>query len=500
MRLRFAARGAGVLTLLMAAVLSAPVPSRAAGWKAGVATAVITPEEPVWMAGYGGRTEPSQGKIHDLYVKALAVEDSHGARAVIVTGDIIGYTYEFTDAVSREIGRRFGLPRSALFFNASHTHCGPEIRPSKGDFLEIPAEYKAKIEQCDNWLRVRYIKVISDALAAMKPAELSFSSAVPVPFAVSRRFPTDKGIVYRSTPSSYYTGGSRDDVVPVLRVADPGGAVRAIVFGYACHPITLNIDYFCGDYPGYAQRYVEEAYPGAVAMFVQGCSGELVPDARFQLEYAMGHGRVLADAVKKALGDTLKPLSGPLSVGYDEVPLQFKPVPERAVLEEQAKSAGGSYRLKARFLLDRLNRNEPIQTTVSCPLQVLKFGKGRVVQLTTPLTEAVAADREQALGYLRPLCRVWSAGGKWPPKLLVNLTEASPRGPLCVHLVNYDFRYDDKYALKSIEPAGPVRLEVIGARRGRLLTPEGEEKLLRVTDGRLEVPPVRVYGVVVLEK
>ena len=185
-RPRFTTRGIPALTLLMAAVLAAPVPSHAVGWKAGVATAVITPEEPVWMAGYSNRTEPSQGTIHDLFVKSLAIEDSLGGRAVIVTADIIGYTYEFTDAVSKEIGRRFGLPRSALFFNASHTHCGPELRPSKTDFLEIPAEYKKKIERYDGWLRERYIRVISDALASMKPAELSYSSAAPVP--ISSRF------------------------------------------------------------------------------------------------------------------------------------------------------------------------------------------------------------------------------------------------------------------------------------------------------------------------
>jgi hypothetical protein len=363
--------------LLAAAILAAPTPSSAAGWKAGAATVVITPDEPVWMAGYGGRTEPSQGKIHDLYAKALVLEDSLGARAVIVTGDIVGYTYEFTDAVTKEIGKRFGIPRNAIFLNASHTHCGPELRPGKGYFLDMPEEYRKKIYSVDNRLRELYIRVISDAAAAMKPADLSFSSAAPVPFAVSRRFPDGKGgVLYRSTPSSYYTGGSRDDVVPVLRVTDPGGAVRAIVFGYACHPITLSIDYFCGDYPGYAQRYIEEAYPGAVAMFVQGCAGELVPNARFELEYAMGHGRALADAVKKALSSPQKPLSGPLAAAYDEVPLRFQPVPERAALEEQAKKSSGSIARKARYLLDRLDRKEPIQTTVPCPVQALQFGKG----------------------------------------------------------------------------------------------------------------------------
>ena len=43
-----------------------PALTAAGEWKAGRAAVIITPEEPVWMAGYGSRTKPSEGKIHDL--------------------------------------------------------------------------------------------------------------------------------------------------------------------------------------------------------------------------------------------------------------------------------------------------------------------------------------------------------------------------------------------------------------------------------------------------
>jgi len=52
-------------------------------WKAGVATRVITPQQPMWMAGYAARNKPSEGSVHDLHVKALAVEDAGGSRLVI---------------------------------------------------------------------------------------------------------------------------------------------------------------------------------------------------------------------------------------------------------------------------------------------------------------------------------------------------------------------------------------------------------------------------------
>ena len=65
-----------------------------APWRAGVATAVITPREPMWMAGYAARTKPSEGKIHDLHAKALALESKHGTRLVVVSVDLIGVPRE----------------------------------------------------------------------------------------------------------------------------------------------------------------------------------------------------------------------------------------------------------------------------------------------------------------------------------------------------------------------------------------------------------------------
>ena len=52
-------------------------PAAEPSWKAGVARAVITPEKPVWLAGYGSK-RPPDGKLHDLWMKALALEDGDG--------------------------------------------------------------------------------------------------------------------------------------------------------------------------------------------------------------------------------------------------------------------------------------------------------------------------------------------------------------------------------------------------------------------------------------
>src|SRR3989442_3945483 len=60
------------------------------GFLAGVARRVITPTKALWMAGYAARDKPAEGKLQDLYVKALALQDSAGTKLVLMTSDLVG--------------------------------------------------------------------------------------------------------------------------------------------------------------------------------------------------------------------------------------------------------------------------------------------------------------------------------------------------------------------------------------------------------------------------
>lgn len=367
---RFAATAA-VMAFLCVSCHSRAV---AAGWSGGAASVAITPEGSLLLEGYVPAKVATE-KIHDVHAKALALRDPMGNRMVIVTADLSGYDYGFTDGIAKEAKKRWGLSRESILFNASHTHSGPAIMPEEWQLLygHSPEE-SAKVGRYIPWAAERFVTVIGEAIANMGPVEVTFSSANPVPFAMSRRYPTEKGIVYRSGPGSQYGGGPRDDTVPVLRVVAPDGKLKAVLFGYACHPITLNGEKFSADYPGFAQQYIEEAFPGSVALFMQGCAGELVPNARFQVEYAMGHGRALAEAVKNALSGPQVKISGPIRSAYSDVPLEFESAPDRTSLEAQLKSDNATLVRKARYLLDTLDRNGRISTTLPCPLQTVRFG------------------------------------------------------------------------------------------------------------------------------
>ncbi len=100
-------------------------------FRAGVASTIITPKQPMWMSGYAARTKPSEGKVHDLRAKALALEDSQGTRFVIVTVDLLGIPRPTRDWLEKRANQRYKLPPESLLLNASHTHCGPVLEEAK---------------------------------------------------------------------------------------------------------------------------------------------------------------------------------------------------------------------------------------------------------------------------------------------------------------------------------------------------------------------------------
>jgi hypothetical protein len=54
-----------------------------------VAQAKITPEGPMRLSGYEAN-RMAEGNVHNLRIKALALEDSEGKRALLLSTDLIG--------------------------------------------------------------------------------------------------------------------------------------------------------------------------------------------------------------------------------------------------------------------------------------------------------------------------------------------------------------------------------------------------------------------------
>ena len=98
---------ATALMVLVVATLSARAEDDAAEqgsrWRVGVASAKITPERRLHMAGYAGRKEPAGGTEQDLFGKAIAIEDHEGNRVVFVTLDLIGVIEQLRTEVATQL-------------------------------------------------------------------------------------------------------------------------------------------------------------------------------------------------------------------------------------------------------------------------------------------------------------------------------------------------------------------------------------------------------------
>ncbi len=397
---------AGALGLCIVAMsashLVAQQPSAEVEWKAGAAKTVITPKTMMWMAGYAARNKPAEGVEQDLYAKALALEDARGARLVIVTLDLIGVPRRLREAVETEAKKRYGLEAAQLLLNASHTHCGPELRADKASVFGLGGDRIAQAQQYLAELQVKILAVIGEALEALAPAQLRYTHA-RCGFAMNRRLPTETGI--RNSPNP---DGPVDHDVPILRIEDPQGRLRAVVFGYACHNTTLAFYRFCGDYAGYAQQFIEEAHPGVVALFVMGCGGDQNPYPRRTVELAKQHGRALANAVETGL-EVERPwfIHGPLQVAYDEVVLEFAEPPSREELLELKQSRNRYDRRHAELLLEQLETQGRINVEYPYPVQVVRLGDAL---LLVALAGETVVDYSLRLKRDLPVPAVWVAG------------------------------------------------------------------------------------------
>lgn len=343
-----------------------------ATWKAGAAKAVITPKEFLWMAGYASRTRPADGTLHDLYIRVLAIEDSQGKRAVILSSDLLGIPRSVAENVTKELHAKFGLARDQIMLNASHTHTGPVLRGALYDMYPLdPSELK-KIESYSASLEATIVHTVGEALAHPAPASLERGEG-ETDFAVNRRNNREPDVP--ALKAQHALRGPTDHSVPVLAVRSADGKLLAVVFAYACHNTTLSIQKWSGDYAGFAATNLEQAHPGAIALFCMGCGADQNPLPRRTVELCRHYGRMMSAAVEAVLDKPMEPLHSKLQTAGETIPLQLGAAPTRGELQSLAHSKSGTYIQRwASRLLKQMDEGRPFERTYPYPVEVWRLG------------------------------------------------------------------------------------------------------------------------------
>lgn len=334
------------------------------GWQAGVATRNITPAQPIWMAGYGGRTSPAEGKLTELWVKTLALQDAKGTQAILITLDLVGIDRDLASAICRQLKEKHQLARSQIAICCSHTHTGPALKNNLAPlhYLVVDREQQQRIEAYEKRLVSQVLECVDDALSKRAPASLSWGSGSST-FATNRRENRPESEV----PARRLAGslaGPYDHDVPVLAVHDAKQQLQAIVFGYACHATVLSRNLWSGDYPGYAQLELEQSHPGVTALFWAGCGADQNPLPRRTVALAKHYGQRLAGAVDAVLLTTkMQSLPAEVQVDFREVNLPLDTLPTREEIVADTTSKDKFVLARAKMLLARLDAGQALPPT-----------------------------------------------------------------------------------------------------------------------------------------
>ncbi|HEY0772055.1 MAG TPA: neutral/alkaline non-lysosomal ceramidase N-terminal domain-containing protein, partial [Sphingobacteriaceae bacterium] len=363
------------------------------GWKAGTARMNITPEQPMWLAGYGGRDHESEGTLVDIWAKALALEDANGKKAILITTDLLGMPQEISNRIRAQLNTRFGLSKAQIILNSSHTHSAPVLGDALPDIYPMNAAQWEKVNKYSKKLEEQIVSLAAKALKDLEPAKVFTQNGV-TRFQVNRRNNKEATLTQQTELK-----GPNEYSVPVRKVVNSKGKLKAIAFGYACHPTVLSLYKWSGDYPGYAQIELEKAHPGVTALFFQGAGADQNPLPRRTIALAKQYGHELFAAVERVMEeDDMKEVSPTLTTAYKEIDLKLAPVQPKEELEKMAKNSPGYEKRWAERVLGKVNRGESFPTSYPYPLQVWQLGEQPIMTLGGELVIQYAIDLKRIFG------------------------------------------------------------------------------------------------------
>lgn len=415
-----------LLTVMTVLLLSAAAPGGDSAWKAGAAKVAITPNETMWMAGYAARTRPADGKLTELWAKAIVLEDHAGHRGVILTLDLVGIDRVLSQNICNSLAEQYGLQREQIAICCSHTHSGPVVGHNLGPLHYLLLDERQR-QAVDAWVKIfqkQAVAVVGAAIDQLAPSELTWGSGTAT-FSVNRRENPPATVPLARTEDKLV--GPSDYDVPVLAIRDAEQNLTAVLFGYACHATTLSGYQWSGDYPGYAQIDLETEHPGCVALFFAGCGADQNPLPRGTEHLARHYGQRLATAVDTVLlTSQMHPVEGTLRTSYAEIDLPLGTLPTQDEIQLNAKSENPYEAARAKLLLEGIDEGRPLCQTYPYPvsawsigtdLQLVTLGGEVVVDYANRLKSELTGKQTWVAGYANdvmayiPSRRVLGEGG-----------------------------------------------------------------------------------------
>src|SRR5262245_18691310 len=265
-------------TLTVVFVIFALTPPTSAGeLRVGAAAVVVTPPLGTPMAGYYSE-RAAEGVHDDLYARALVLEKD-GAKAALVSLDLISTPRQVVTEARREVERATGIRGDAVMISATHSHTGPlmnnrgareSVLGGTSDLaMRYTAELPAKIAQA--------VKLAEERLA---PARATIGHGHETSIAFNRRYHMADGSVGwnpgKLNPRIIKPAGPIDPDVPVVLFTSPAKKPIAVYVNYAVHLDNIGGLKISADLPGTLSKLLADVLgPEIVTVYTTGCCGDV---------------------------------------------------------------------------------------------------------------------------------------------------------------------------------------------------------------------------------
>lgn len=327
----------------------------------GVARVDISPTNAVPLMGYAARAglpAPTNLAQH-IHARALAI-GSRSQAAVLIAIDNCILPGSITDDIRSRLAQRVGLAPAQVALTVTHTHSAPCLTGAAPNIFarDLTPTEQEQIAAYTAYFTERLEEAARLALERRRPARLSWGRG-SVGFAKNRRTP----------------GGPVDHDLPLLRITDPNGELRAVLVSYACHCTTLSgeLNAVHGDWAGAAAEAFEREHPGAIALVAIGAGADANPDPRGTIELATRHGEALAAEAARLVKLPLQDLPTAPACRLQTLQLPFQPHFTREEWIRRSTNSG-IVGFHARRWLARMNRGETVSPTLPYPVQTWAFG------------------------------------------------------------------------------------------------------------------------------
>jgi hypothetical protein len=208
------------------------------------------------------------GSLHDpLFVRALVLDNGLAKVALISVdaADVI-YGTELIQAITGELK----IPAENLVLNATHDHNSP--------LFGSPGREPATARPYFELVKKGILEAARQANASLQPARIGFGRGKAY-VNTNRDQKIGEGFHMGYAPDR-----ASDKTVAVVLLTRPSGEPIAVYANYAVHSVVMFRTHtqdgqvqVTSDLAGWTARYVEDHFPGAVALFTMGAAGDQNP-------------------------------------------------------------------------------------------------------------------------------------------------------------------------------------------------------------------------------